>query len=155
MTISTVCAWCGRSRARAGADGPVTHGICAECAAKLGVFPVENLYDLSESDLDRLPVGAVALDASGRVTSYNIAEQQMSGRTRQQVLGRNFFTEVAPCTNVRELAGRWREMATAAVDDRAEAEFVFRFDQGARLVTLRMVWEARAQRGFLLVGLLD
>ncbi|MEO1369682.1 MAG: PAS domain-containing protein, partial [Acidobacteriota bacterium] len=69
------------------------------------VFPdwhrMESVDSLSENELDGLPFGAIRLDADGAVVLYNAAESAISGRRKEDVIGRNFFTEVAPCTNVK------------------------------------------------------
>lgn len=65
--------------------------------------------DLLSSVFDSLPVGVVLLDEHANVVLYNRAEEQMAGRTRQQVIGRNFFDDVAPCTNIVGLGADYRE----------------------------------------------
>jgi photoactive yellow protein len=39
------------------------------------------------------------MSEDGTVTSYNLAESRLSGLTPANVVGRNFFSSVAPCTN--------------------------------------------------------
>lgn len=63
--------------------------------------------NLPEADLDRLPFGAIQLDHSGTIQTYNVYEAQLANLERADVLGRNFFTEVAPCTNVQAFYGRF------------------------------------------------
>ena len=75
----------------------------------IGRAEIERIQNLGESDLDRLPFGAIRLDRNGKILSYNRTEAELSGRRKESVLGKNFFTEVAPCTNVQEFAGRFRE----------------------------------------------
>jgi photoactive yellow protein len=77
----------------------------------IGRAEIERLQNFSETELDGLPFGAIRLDREGRILSYNQAEADLSGRKKENVLGKDFFTEVAPCTNVQELAGRFREAA--------------------------------------------
>lgn len=70
---------------------------------------------------DALPVGVVALDRGGRVVMFNRHEEQLAGRRRERVLGRHFFTEVAPCMNVRELAGAFEAgVEGGRLDERVE-----------------------------------
>ena len=64
---------------------------------------------LSQRDLDDLPFGAVNVDASGRIISFNKAEGDIVGVDPKAVIGKNFFTEVAPCANVPEFEGRFRD----------------------------------------------
>lgn len=86
-----------------------------------------------------LPTGLVVLDRRGRVLLYNREEARLSGRRVEAVEGRDFFTEVAPCTQVRELAGLYHQ---AMADDGAELdedlEFVFPFPHGEVDVRIRM-----------------
>ena len=70
---------------------------------------MEQIEDLSSEELDDLPFGAIQLDAEGKILSYNLAETRISGRSQTEVIGKSFFEEIAPCTNVQEFAGRFRE----------------------------------------------
>lgn len=135
------CAWCGRTLREGAPELPVSHGICAGCAAATELFPVEDLMTLDAAALDALPWGMVRLDADGVVTEYNAAEQALSGRDRARTVGRHFFREVAPCTNVRSFAGRFDEMVRAGRPARERLEFVFRFAGGDLLVDISMCVE--------------
>jgi photoactive yellow protein len=70
---------------------------------------IERIQNLGEDDFDRLLLGAIRLDNSGIVLRYNQTEADLVGRKKENVIGKNFFTEVAPCTNVQEFAGAFRE----------------------------------------------
>ncbi|MFH4324797.1 PAS domain-containing protein, partial [Acinetobacter baumannii] len=48
-------------------------------------------------------------DREGKILYYNAREEQIAGRRKENVIGRNFFTEVAPCTQVRDFYGRFQE----------------------------------------------
>ncbi len=65
--------------------------------------PHQELYlrlgSMSRAELDHLDVGVVQLDETGKILFYNRAESRFSGMSPGQVVGRNFFSEVAPCTN--------------------------------------------------------
>jgi photoactive yellow protein len=52
------------------------------------------------------PFGLLELDAAGTVVRYSPAEQK-SNVQPQDILGRNFFTEVAPCAQVNEVKSRF------------------------------------------------
>jgi photoactive yellow protein len=64
--------------------------------------------DLPEEELDNLPFGAIQLDTNGNVLKYNDFESRLAGLKKENVIGKNFFTEVAPCTNVKEFYGRFK-----------------------------------------------
>jgi photoactive yellow protein len=70
---------------------------------------IQRIDSLLPLEFDRLPFGAIKLDRNGIILSVNQTEARLSGRNLGALLGRNFFTEVAPCTNVQEFAGRFRE----------------------------------------------
>lgn len=74
----------------------------------IGRAEIERLQGFTESELDQLPFGAIRLDREGTILSFNQAEVDLSGRRKENVVGKNFFTEVAPCTNVQEFAGKFR-----------------------------------------------
>ncbi len=71
---------------------------------------IENkLSQLDDKELDNLAFGAIQLDKDGKILSYNAAEGDLTGRNPEEVVGKNFFTEVAPCTNSDEFYGRFRK----------------------------------------------
>ncbi len=67
------------------------------------------LASLKDSDVDTLGFGAIKLDKGGKILVYNAYESKLTGVKPENAVGRNFFTEVAPCTNVREFAGAFHE----------------------------------------------
>ena len=56
---------------------------------------------LADDAIDDLPFGAIRLNAAGIILGYNRFESRLSGLEPARVIGKNFFTEVAPCTNVQ------------------------------------------------------
>ena len=65
-----------------------------------GKNDIENvLGQMTEVEINRLAFGAVQLDGSGKILGYNAAEAGITGRNAASVIGKNFFTDVAPCTN--------------------------------------------------------
>ena len=71
-----------------------------------GKSDVENvLGKMTDAQLNKLAFGAVELDASGRIIKYNAVEGAITGRDPKTVVGKNFFSEVAPCTNRPEFKG--------------------------------------------------
>lgn len=67
---------------------------------EFGQDSVENaLAWLSPQEIDSLAFGAIELDRTGRVLRYNVTESKLTGRRPEDVIGRNFFQEIAPCCN--------------------------------------------------------
>jgi photoactive yellow protein len=135
-----LCAWCAKEiRATATAD---SHGICLDCLPVTFAIPVESLASLSRERLDALPYGVVILDFEDRVLEFNAFEGELARRSRDDVIGRLFFTEIAPCTNVDALAGWVRRARANGVDAQTQVMFVFRFSFGQRLVDLDLAFVA-------------
>src|SRR5690349_5899699 len=70
---------------------------------------IERIERMGERELDQLPLGAIRLDRNGTILAYNQTEADLAGRKKENVIGKNFFTDVAPCTNVQEFAGKFRD----------------------------------------------
>ena len=71
-----------------------------------GSADIENtMAKLSGKQIDNLAFGAIQLDASGKILQYNVVEGQITGRDPGAVVGKNFFTAVAPCTNTPQFKG--------------------------------------------------
>ena len=120
---AVICAWCG---ARIG-ESPVehSHGICPSCDRQLRGVP-----DLSESELDALPFGVIVLSEDGTVLAYNRAESELAGRKPEEVVGRHFFTDVAPCTAVQDFQGEFQAFCAGEGASKT-FRFTFRFPSGS------------------------
>lgn len=95
------------------------------------------LRHLRDDELDALPYGLVVVDAHGTVLAYNDTESRMVGLRKERVVGRNFFTDIAPCTRVREFEGRFRAFASGAGARMFETfDFVFRFERETQHVSI-------------------
>ena len=99
--------------------------------------------------LDDLPFGVIGLDAGGRVVAYNAFEQRLAGLDPADVLGRDFFVDVAPCTNNFMVRERFFEAweADAALDERLRYTFTYRMKPTR--VVLRLL--VRGERGWVVV----
>jgi photoactive yellow protein len=94
---------------------------------------------LSDDDLDKLPYGLICLDAQGRVVRYNDTEARLAGLPKERVIGRSFFSEVAPCTRVREFEGEFHDLVRDPSRVRVRSfDFVFRFRHSEQHVTIVM-----------------
>jgi two-component system, chemotaxis family, sensor kinase Cph1 len=83
-----------------------------------------DLDALAPDELDRLDTGVVGLDASGAVVVFNEGASTLWGLSREAVLGRNYFREVVPSTNVPGFLGRFLAGRRRGVLDES-FEFVF------------------------------
>ena len=90
--------------------------------------------------LDELPLGVVVLNAEGRVIAYNRYEEVLACRKRETVLGKKFFSEVAPCLNVKYLGLDFeKRIHQGPIHVETEFEFALPFLTQPRDVYLRMV----------------
>lgn len=97
---------------------------------------------LDEAELDAYPFGVIQLSAKGTILAYNLYEERLAQRRREDVLGKNFFFQVAPCTRVREFYGRFCDgLRVGALD--AQFSFIFRFPSGDRPVDVTMHYRQR------------
>ena len=85
-------------------------------------FILKTIHSINEQELDALPYGVIQLDAQGTVLRYNASEEQLSGLNKSKVIGKNFFTEIAPCTDLQEFRGRFSQGVASA-----ELHCTFRF----------------------------
>jgi photoactive yellow protein len=69
----------------------------------------ENLRHASDEQLDNAPFGIIQVDDEGTIEFFNQYESDLSGMDAEEVKDRNFFTQVAPCTNNRLFRGRFKK----------------------------------------------
>lgn len=105
---------------------------------------------MERAQINALPFGVIQLDDDGRIIEYNAFEQQFAGRRRADVLGRRFFTDVAPCTNNRLLRGRFREGIAAGAMDWS-TDYTFTYKVAPRVVRLHMFRDTETRTNWLLV----
>lgn len=95
------------------------------------------LDTLTREDADRIPFGIVRLDDDGIVLLYNRWESDMSGLSAERTVGRNFFSEIAPCTNNRLFFGRFAEgVARGALD--VELDYTLTYKMRPTSVSIRL-----------------
>ena len=119
-------------------------------AAATSLQEIENIDRMGEHELDSLPFGAIRLDQEGTILSFNHHEAKLTGRDPGKVVGKNFFREVAPCTNVQEFAGRYRE---GVAKGSLHVIFPYRFDfkMDPRDVTVTLFYSDQTRSGWVFV----
>jgi photoactive yellow protein len=108
---------------------------------------LDSLEAADATVLDALPFGVIGMTPDGTVTSYNAAESRLSGLTPTNVIGRHFFSAVAPCTNNFMVANRFETEAT--IDD--IIDYVFTLRMQPTKVRLRLLKHTRHSIMFLAV----
>ena len=100
-----------------------------------------DVESLTPAQLDALPFGAIQLDAEGTILQFNEYEANLSNRRAPETIGRNFFREVAPCTNVRDFHGRFVDGIRSG-EMNASFDFRFAFKQHPRDVRVTLFYSA-------------
>ena len=75
-----------------------------------GKTDIENvLGKMNDAQLNELTFGAIEVDAAGKILKYNATEGAITGRDPKAAVGKNFFRDVAPCTNRPQFKGVFDE----------------------------------------------
>ncbi len=98
-----------------------------------------SIDDLSSEELDSLPFGAIQLNPAGIILKYNDYESKLARVTQKEAIGKNFFTDIAPCTNVQEFYGRFRQ-GTMQKKLFQKFRFHFAFKHAPRDVTVTLFY---------------
>jgi photoactive yellow protein len=68
---------------------------------------LQKLGGMTREEADRADYGIVKVDPLGKILLYNHYESRLAGVASSAAEGRNFFTEIAPCSNNRLFMGRF------------------------------------------------
>ena len=112
----------------------------------MDVVDAQRIFDLPEDQIDTLPFGLIGVDADGRIDQYNAYESRLSRLSKDRVIGRNFFTEVAPCTAVKEFQGRFERFAAEPGPGAESFDFAFRFPFGLQFVSITFLRSGKPER---------
>lgn len=119
-------------------------------AGQLDLRQIESIDRMNGTELDELPMGAIRLDKNGTILSFNKREASLTGRDPGKVIGKNFFTQVAPCTNVKGFAGRFRE-GVAKGDMHVVFPYKFDFEMAPRDVSVTLFYAKQTDSAWVFV----
>lgn len=103
-----------------------------------GKNDIENvLGQLSNVEIDKLAFGAVQLNGQGTILTYNAAEAGITGRSAASVIGKNFFRDVAPCTDAPNFKGVF-EAGVKSGELNTMFEYVFDYNMAPTKVKIHM-----------------
>jgi photoactive yellow protein len=121
--------------------------------AGTGQFADPGLLDALESApldcIEDFDFGLIVMDRDGRVLGYNQAESKLSGLPAGEVIGRNFFVQIGPCTNNYLIAERYRD--SEELDE--QLDYVFTYRMAPTPVRLRLLARRGSSRQYLAVVL--
>ena len=87
---------------------------------------------------DRMQFGIIELNFDGIIMAYNMGEAKVAGRSAADMIGRNFFTEMAPCTKTPEFYGRFKA-GVASGTFSVRFDYLFDFESEPRAVRVSMM----------------
>jgi photoactive yellow protein len=96
---------------------------------------IRRIGPLTEEEFAKLPFGAVKLNREGVILKYNFYDGGSPGPEPWEIIGQNFFTEVAPATNIEEFAGRFHEGIKAG---QLDVTFPYRFQSAENRVDVEI-----------------
>lgn len=109
----------------------------------------ERLRHAGEEELNEAPFGIIRLDDDGEVEFYNRYESDLSGIAPSEAIGRNFFTQLAPCSNSRLFQGRFEEgVRKGHIDERFT--YTFTYKMRPTLVDVRLYRDEAGQNWVLI-----
>ena len=92
---------------------------------KFGADDLENRLATDPSRVELLPFGAIMVDQQGNVLRYNHVESGISGRSVTDVVGKNFFNDIAPCAKGQIF---YNHFFRAVADGEVNTMFDYQFD---------------------------
>lgn len=123
------CVWCDNELS----SSEIKHGnLCSECEQVSTGIP-----GLDRDELNKLPFGLIEVNRDGTIISFNQSEEGLSRRSREQAIGRNFFTEIAPCADVKEFHGRFDKFLDS---DALSEAFNYIYYFGAQAVAVQLTF---------------
>jgi photoactive yellow protein len=109
----------------------------------------ERLRHATTDELHDAPFGIIRLDDDGTVTFYNRYESELSGVDPADAIGKNFFVELAPCSNNPLFQGRFRDgLRTGHLDERFA--YTFTYKMRPTLVDVRLYRDDAGQNWVLI-----
>ncbi len=111
---------------------------------------LRDLPHMSKSETDALPFGCVRVDDSGTVQLYNKYESELANVPPSDAIGKNFFRELAPCTNNRLVFGRFKDGVSAG-NLNAEVTYAFTYKMRPTLVNIHLYRDAGTKTNWVMV----
>jgi photoactive yellow protein len=112
-----------------------------------GTVSHTDLAACDEARLDALPFGVIGFGPDTEVEIYNATESRLAGLSRERVVGRQYFSVVAPCMNNFLVAQRFED------EDELDAviDYVLTLRMRPTKVRLRMLKRAGESMRYILI----
>ncbi len=115
-------------------------------------FSEKDIYSVLEKaspqEIDACDFGVVKMDREGIIKAYNKYEAELASIPQQEAIGKNFFIQIAPCTNNFLVSAKYLEHRR----QRDEVlEYVFTYRISPTPVMLRLLINPEVENQYLLV----
>jgi photoactive yellow protein len=105
-------------------------------STRVSAFDLDKALHLSGDELDQLPFGVIVVDRGGVILEYNQYERDLAHMGTRAVIGKNFFTDIAPCTAIRTFQGRFGDWLKSNETSIEPFEFIFKFPNDTQRVNV-------------------
>jgi len=112
---------------------------------------LEQLPNMNRYDFDSQSFGVVQVDDAGVIKLYNKWESDLVGVPVSSAEGRNFFTQVAVCTNNRLVYGKFKDGVSADNLDH-EFNYTFTYKTKPTNVQIRLYRHKASKTNWVFVG---
>ncbi len=124
-------------------------------SAPAGTFVPNELFpmlgNLSRNDADSCDFGIIQLDDSGKVIMVNRYQSELGGVPVSQFENRNWFTQIAPCTNNGLVFGMFKK-GVAAGNMNTVFPYTFTFKMKPTNVKIHFYRDQKSGRNFAFVA---
>lgn len=111
---------------------------------------ISNLGSASRATVDAADYGIVKVDKDGNILLYNRYEADLAGVEPSFAEGRNFFTQIAPCSNNRLFFGKFKEgVAGGSLNE--EFKYTFTYKMKPTPVDVHLYQDAATQTNWIFV----
>jgi photoactive yellow protein len=102
------------------------------------------LPDADADTLNSVDFGVIRVDDDGTVEFFNRYESELSGVDPDDAVGKNFFNELAPCSNNRLFRGRFKNgVRSGEMDERFT--YTYTYKMRPTLVEVRLYRDQQGQ----------
>lgn len=105
------------------------------------------LENTPDQELDNLDFGIIGLTPDMYVSRYNKKESLLSGLSKEFVLNKHFFIDVAPCMNNYLVALKFEQQAE--LDE--NLDYVLTFRMAPTYVKLRLLKKSSAKTSYIII----
>lgn len=111
---------------------------------------LSRLGNLNRTDADTVPYGIVKVDQSGKILLYNRYESELAGVAPNAAEGKNFFTDIAPCTNNKLFFGKFKTGIDAG-ELNASFNYTFTYKMKPTNVAIHLIHDKGSKTNWIFV----